>query len=140
MTLYRKHFIALESDPDVFNELIRLLGAPQSLQFEDVLSLDGPHLFPRPVLALILIFPTTEGYERRKDLEDATCNKANYVDDDGVVWYKQTINNACGLYAILHALSNGEAREVLSKLYFVFYFRVLDLMQIRDEFSHREHH
>lgn len=28
-----------------------------------------------------------------------------------VVWYKQTINNACGLYAILHAVCNGDARD-----------------------------
>ncbi|KAK1767900.1 peptidase C12, ubiquitin carboxyl-terminal hydrolase 1 [Phialemonium atrogriseum] len=29
------------------------------------------------------------------------------------MWFKQTINNACGLYGILHALSNGAARDML---------------------------
>ncbi|OJI97105.1 hypothetical protein ASPVEDRAFT_873227 [Aspergillus versicolor CBS 583.65] len=28
-----------------------------------------------------------------------------------VVWYKQTINNACGLSATLHAACNGDARD-----------------------------
>lgn len=49
MAIYRKHFIPLESDPDVFNELINLLGVSPSLRFEDVLSLDGPHLLPGPL-------------------------------------------------------------------------------------------
>src|SRR4051812_1384602 len=116
MTLYRKHFIPLESDPDVFNELINLLGVPRSLCFQDVLSLDGPHLFPRPVFALILVFPTTNGYERQRAVEDATYEEVSCGKDEDIVWYKQTINNACGLYAILHALSNGVARDLLGTL------------------------
>lgn len=32
-----------------------------------------------------------------------------------VLWFKQTIHNACGLYAILHAVTNGEPRERLSE-------------------------
>jgi len=113
MVFYRKHFIPLESDPGVFNELINLLGVPPSLHFQDVLSLDGPHLFPRPVLALILVFPTTDGYERQKAVEDATYEEISRGKDEDILWYKQTINNACGLYAILHALSNGIARQLL---------------------------
>lgn len=115
MGVYRKHFIPLESNPDVFNELINLLGVPPSLRFEDVLSLDGPHLFPRPVLALILVMPTTDGYERQKAVEDATCDESGSGQGEDIVWYKQTINNACGLYAILHALSNGAALDVLGR-------------------------
>ena len=32
-----------------------------------------------------------------------------------MVQYKQTINNACGLYGILHAVSNGDSRHFISK-------------------------
>lgn len=117
MSFYKKHFIPLESNPDVFNELINLLGVSPSLRFEDVLSLDGPYVFPRPVLALILVMPTTDGYERRNAVEDATYEESNSGQGEDIVWYKQTINNACGLYAILHALSNGVDLDVLGKFH-----------------------
>ncbi|KAI5861922.1 ubiquitin carboxyl-terminal hydrolase, family 1 [Durotheca rogersii] len=111
---YRKHFIPLESNPDVFNNLISLLGASQSLVFEDVLSLDEPDLLPHPAVALILVFPTTSNYEARKVAEDAARGEYNSSEDhEDVLWFKQTINNACGLYGILHALANGEARGVI---------------------------
>ncbi|KAK4101367.1 ubiquitin carboxyl-terminal hydrolase, family 1 [Parathielavia hyrcaniae] len=113
MSIYRKHFIPLESSPDVFNELLDLLGVLPSLRFEDVLALDGPHDFPRPVLALILVMPTTDGYESRKAVEDVRYEESGSGLGEDIVWYKQTINNACGLYAILHALSNGVALDVL---------------------------
>jgi hypothetical protein len=34
-------------------------------------------------------------------------------DDDDPLWFKQTINNACGLYAILHAITNGQAKDLI---------------------------
>jgi hypothetical protein len=39
MALFREHFIALESDPVVFNAWISLLGVSHTLQFQAVLSL-----------------------------------------------------------------------------------------------------
>ena len=33
------------------------------------------------------------------------------VGSEDVVWFKQTINNACGLYGLLHAVRNGGAGE-----------------------------
>lgn len=38
-------------------------------------------------------------------------------EEEPVMWFRQTINNACGLYAILHAISNGEARKYIRKFY-----------------------
>jgi len=32
-----------------------------------------------------------------------------------VVWFKQTIGNACGLIALLHAVCNGSAREFIEE-------------------------
>ena len=117
--VWRKHFIPLESNPDVFTELIHKLGVSKSLCFQDVLSLDEPELLaflPRPAHALVLVFPTSPAYLKR---HAEAVNKYGVYHGAGegedVVWFKQTINNACGLYAILHAINNGEARDFVGK-------------------------
>lgn len=115
---YSKHFIPLESNPYVFTELSHKLGLHERMEFQDVLSLDEPDLLdllPRPVYALILVFPTTETYEKRVQEEDSGIGVDVWGQgDDNIVFFKQTINNACGLYAMLHAVCNGEARLWLS--------------------------
>ncbi len=112
---YTKHYIPLEANPVLFTQLIHQLGVSPSLEFQDVLSIDDSDLLgiiPRPVLALILIFPTSDVYEEQKAVQDAKEEEyKGYGEEEVVVWYKQTINNACGLYGILHAISNGEARN-----------------------------
>lgn len=117
---YSKHFIPLESNPEVFTELSHKLGLDEQLEFQDVLSLDDLYLLsmlPRPVYALILVFPTTDAYEQRVAKEDSGLGTSrDEQHDENIVFFKQTINNACGLYAILHAVCNGGAREWLSRL------------------------
>ncbi|KAF9875262.1 ubiquitin c-terminal hydrolase l3 [Colletotrichum karsti] len=113
---YNKAFIPLESNPEVFNELIGLLGASPSLQFEDVFTLDDPAFLPEKILALVLVFPTTPTFEARLVAEEAGAQDwmvEHNEEDEDAVWFKQTINNACGLYAILHALANGRAKDFL---------------------------
>ena len=119
-SVYTKHFIPLESNPIVFTELAHKLGLSTSLVFEDVLSLDDPELLgflPRPAFALILVFPTTDDYEKRVQDEDAKVEEFRTSGGAGdLVFFKQTINNACGLYAILHAVCNGEARQKIGTI------------------------
>lgn len=113
---YRKHFLPLESNPEVFNELIRRLGASDEIAFEDVVSLDEPSLLPRPTLAAILAIPTSPAYEEEKSAAEAGRTEYNGGETgEPVVWFKQTIHNACGLYAILHALSNIEPSRFVSE-------------------------
>jgi ubiquitin carboxyl-terminal hydrolase L3 len=112
---YRKHFIALESNPEVFTKLSHKLGVSEAFCFVDVLSLDLVEMLPRPALALILTFPTSAEYERHKSTEDAEREEYTEIDEDGVIWLPQTINNACGLYALLHAVFNSEARHLIRK-------------------------
>ena len=119
-SVYTKQFIPLESNPIVFTELAHKLGLSTSLVFEDVLSLDDPELLgflPRPAFALILVFPTTDDYEKRVQDEDAKVEEFRTSGGAGdLVFFKQTINNACGLYAILHAVCNGEARQKIGTI------------------------
>jgi ubiquitin carboxyl-terminal hydrolase L3 len=118
---YRKHYIPLESNPDLFTQIARQLGLSDAVAFHDVLSLEDDALLalvPRPALALVLVFPTSTDYEASVAGEDAREDVAEYAGSgelEPVVWYKQTINNACGLYGILHAVSNGSARESIGK-------------------------
>jgi ubiquitin carboxyl-terminal hydrolase L3 len=125
MAIDKKHFIPLESDPELFTELIHRLGMSKRLAFHDVLTLspsDGELLafVPRPALALILVIPAPEGYtvrlgEEEKDV--AAHDKTG--DEEDVVFYYQTIGHACGLYATLHAVSNGDARGLVGELGFL---------------------
>lgn len=115
--IYKKHYIPLESNPELFTQLIQQLGVSPTLEFQDVFSIDDPDLLSfirRPVLALILVFPTSGVYEKQKALREATEQEyKGHGDGEDVMWYKQTINNACGLYGILHAISNGEAKAAV---------------------------
>jgi ubiquitin carboxyl-terminal hydrolase L3 len=107
---YQKHFIPLESNPEVFTKLSHELGVAETLRFVEVWSLNEIEHLPRPALALVLIFPTSTEYEQRKSSEDAGRQEYTKVPGDGLMWIPQTINNACGLYAILHAACNGDVR------------------------------
>ncbi|KAI1080458.1 ubiquitin carboxyl-terminal hydrolase, family 1 [Whalleya microplaca] len=114
----QKYFIPLESNPELFSELIHRLGVSPSLAFHDVLSLEEADLLalvPRPTLALILAIPAPNDYViRQAEEEKDVVPHAKSGDEEDVMWYKQTIGNACGLYAILHAMSNGDARNYIT--------------------------
>ena len=111
---YRKHFVPLESNADVFTQLMHRLGVSPSLEFRDVFDIDEPDLLPHPALAFMLVFPTSAAYEAQKAKEEAMYEDySGSGEEEVVMWFIQTIDNACGLYAILHAVSNGVAREFI---------------------------
>ena len=117
---YSKTFIPLESNPSIFTSLAHNLGASSSLTFTEVYSLD---VTPSDgeVLAYILAFPTSENYEDDRAAENDTREESDKMEGErqgeekkDVVWLRQTIHNACGLYALLHAVCNGGARGLIS--------------------------
>jgi ubiquitin carboxyl-terminal hydrolase L3 len=95
------------------NSLVHGLGMSESLAFQDVFSITEPALLafvPRPAHALLLIFPVSDVYEKsRRDEDEDKPEYSSCGPDEPVIWYKQTIGNACGLIGLLHAVSNGEA-------------------------------
>lgn len=103
-----KLVIPLESNPSIFTELSYKLGLSPILQFHDVYSLTDPELLsflPQPIFGIILLFPLTpnyEAYRKEKDAEAGTYENEN----PNIHWFKQTIGNGCGLYALLHLLAN----------------------------------
>ncbi len=98
-------------------DLLHKLGLSRQLAFHDVFSIDDPDLLafvPRPAHALLLVFPVSDTYEKFRVEEDA--GKEEYSGsgpDEEVVWYKQTIGNACGLIGVLHSVSNGASRSYI---------------------------
>jgi ubiquitin carboxyl-terminal hydrolase L3 len=96
-------------------DLVHKLGLDKSLAFHDVWSIDEPEMLafvPRPAYALLLIFPVSETYEKFRVQEDREKQEyQGHGSNEEVVWYKQTIGNACGLIGLLHGVSNGEARK-----------------------------
>jgi ubiquitin carboxyl-terminal hydrolase L3 len=100
--------------------LVQKLGLSPTLAFHDVWSIDDPEMLsfvPRPANALLLVFPVSKSYEEFRVKEDT--DKDVYEgkgEGEPVIWYKQTIRNACGLIGILHAVSNGSSRAFVGML------------------------
>ncbi|KAF2032644.1 cysteine proteinase [Setomelanomma holmii] len=105
----KKRFIPLENNPEVMSALVHKLGLSKKLAFHDVFSIDEPELLafvPRPAHALLLVFPVSETYEKFRVQEDNDREDyQGHGPDEEVVWYKQTIGNACGLIGLLHSLT-----------------------------------
>jgi ubiquitin carboxyl-terminal hydrolase L3 len=101
------------------NSLMSKLGLSPQLAFQDVWSIDDPSLLefvPRPAHALLLIFPVSETYETfRRQEDEGKQEYAGSGPSEPVVWYKQTIGNACGLIGLLHAVSNGAAKPYIQQ-------------------------
>lgn len=121
-------FIPLEANPELMTTLLHNLGLSPSLAIHDVYSLTDPSLLaflPRPALALLLVFPVSAAYESHRLAEDASLSdyRAYTTESKGdgeatkeeteepVLWFPQTIRNACGLIGLLHASLNGTARS-----------------------------
>lgn len=110
-------FIPLEANPPLMTDLIHKLGVSPALQMHDVYSLTEPDLLafiPRPALALLLVFPISATYESHRMAEDSIApDYTGSGDKEPVLWWKQTIRNACGMMGLLHAVTNGPAREFI---------------------------
>ncbi|RAL12152.1 ubiquitin carboxyl-terminal hydrolase [Aspergillus homomorphus CBS 101889] len=110
-----KAFVPLENNPEVMSQLIHQLGLPPTLAFTDVYSIDEPDLLafvPRPSHALLLVFPVSRTYETARVTEDEPLPAyTGSGATEPVMWFRQTIRNACGLIGLLHAVANGEPRR-----------------------------
>ena len=98
-------------------KLAHRLGLSPALCFQDIFSLTDPELvalLPRPASALLFVYPCT-------DLSEAYYAKENEAEPDydgsgphePVMFYRQTINHACGLIGLLHCTTNGAAADFI---------------------------
>ncbi|KAK2024206.1 ubiquitin carboxyl-terminal hydrolase, family 1 [Colletotrichum zoysiae] len=112
-------FIPLEANPELMSSLLHKLGLSPALSVHDVYSLTDPDMLsfvPRPALAVLLVFPVSAAYESHRLAEDSLLEEYNGKGpNEPVIWFRQTIRNACGLMGLLHAVANGPAREYIQK-------------------------
>ncbi|XP_074269154.1 ubiquitin carboxyl-terminal hydrolase 3 [Silene latifolia] len=98
-----KKWLPLEANPDVMNQFLWGLGLlEEEAECYDVYGLDGEllEMVPKPVLAVLFLFPLSPECEAERAKED---NK-NY--NKKVYFMKQTVGNACGTIGLLHAIGN----------------------------------
>ena len=103
-------WVAMESNPEVWNQFITKMGVASDWQFTDVWGLDPDLLMmvPQPVAALLLLYPISPKTEKLGNDKLILCDEAEV--DSNVFFMKQTVGNACGTVAIIHSLLNNVDR------------------------------
>ncbi|XP_075865485.1 ubiquitin carboxyl-terminal hydrolase isozyme L3 isoform X6 [Microcebus murinus] len=92
------------------SEFLKQLGLHPNWQFVDVYGMD-PELLsmvPRPVCAVLLLFPITEKYEVFRTEEEEKIKSQGQDVTSSVYFMKQTISNACGTIGLIHAIANNK--------------------------------
>ncbi|CAG4977330.1 unnamed protein product [Colias eurytheme] len=100
--------LPMESNPEVMNKYLQKLGVSSKWKMVDVLGLEKDALqwVPRPVLAVLLLFPLSESYEQHRSQEEIELrSKAQEVND--VFHLRQVLSNVCGTIALVHSVANN---------------------------------
>ncbi|PSS11579.1 Ubiquitin carboxyl-terminal hydrolase [Actinidia chinensis var. chinensis] len=100
-----KRWLPLEANPDVMNQFLWGLGLPEDeAECCDVYGLDEEllEMVPKPVLAVLFLYPITAKSEEERMLQDSVMKEPS----GGVYFMKQTVGNACGTIGLLHAVGN----------------------------------
>ncbi|XP_043105659.1 ubiquitin carboxyl-terminal hydrolase isozyme L3 [Puntigrus tetrazona] len=105
-----QRWLPLEANPEVMNQFLRQLGLVPTWQFGDVYGLEAEvlSLVPRPVCAVLLLFPITEKYETFRQEEESKIKAQGQEVSSDVYFMKQTIGNACGTIGLIHAVANNQ--------------------------------
>lgn len=64
-------------------------------------------MIPQPVAAIIFLFPITDAYEEFREKEETHLKVHEQNISSNLIYYKQTISNACGMMALLHSIANN---------------------------------
>jgi len=70
-------------------------------------------MIPQPAKAVVLLFPITENYRKDSEEEVKKIQEKGQKVSTNIVFFKQTIPNACGTIGLLHTLaSNTDAIKI----------------------------
>ncbi|XP_011315255.1 ubiquitin carboxyl-terminal hydrolase [Fopius arisanus] len=102
--------VPLESNPEVMTKFIHQLGVPDKFSLVDVYGLDSDLLdmVPKPVLALILLYPDSEKAAAYTAELIAKITEKGEEISPNVFHMQQCVPNACGTVALVHAIANNE--------------------------------
>ncbi|CAG8492300.1 16424_t:CDS:2 [Dentiscutata erythropus] len=108
-TKKKPRWIPLESNPEVMNNYIHKLGLSSQWEYTDVYGLDEELLLmiPQPVKAFLLLFPISEAHETYTKAQIESIKEKGQEISPNVLFYKQTISNACGTIGLVHSLANN---------------------------------
>lgn len=104
----RKSWMPLVSDPNLMNSYLTKLGA-QGCSFVELFGFDDELLgwIPRPVKAVLLLFPINETSEKYRADEEAKIVANGQTESKNCYFIKQIIGNACGTIGLIHAVMNN---------------------------------
>ncbi|OXU24718.1 hypothetical protein TSAR_008378 [Trichomalopsis sarcophagae] len=101
-------WVPLESNPEVMTKFIHKLGVPTKWELVDVYGLEPELLavLPKPVVALILLYPISPKTEDFKN-ELEKKEKDSGANNNKVYHLIQYVSNACGTVALIHSVANN---------------------------------
>ncbi|CAB3243109.1 unnamed protein product [Arctia plantaginis] len=101
--------LPMESNPDTMNKYLQKLGVSDKWRMVDVIGLEGEALqwVPRPVLAVVLLFPLSEAYEKHRTEEEKELQEKNVPPPKDLFHLKQVLSNVCGTIALVHSVANN---------------------------------
>jgi len=111
MATYDDKWPPLASDPDMLNTLLRGMGLRPNTQLKDVCAVDD---LDDSTLALIIVYPESADDEATKAIEEGQRDHAE-AEELGVRFFKQNIDDACGVFALIHGVINSGARNDIGK-------------------------
>lgn len=105
-------WLPIESNPEVMNKFLHEAGLSKKWAIADVFGLDPELLamLEQPVLSLLLLFPINEKYNDMLKKKEPQVVSSPPKD---LYYMKQTISNACGTVAMMHAIANNKEKVEL---------------------------
>ncbi|XP_034824277.1 ubiquitin carboxyl-terminal hydrolase-like [Maniola hyperantus] len=101
--------LPMESNPETMNRYLQKLGVSNKWRMVDVISLEEDALkwVPRPVLAVILLFPLSESYQQHRAQQESELLKKGQQAPKDVFYLKQVLSTVCGTIALVHSIANN---------------------------------
>ncbi|KAJ8731836.1 hypothetical protein PYW08_014566 [Mythimna loreyi] len=104
--------LPMESNPETMNKYLQKLGVSEKWRMVDVIGLEEDALswVPRPVLAVVLLFPLSDAYEQHRSEQEKALESKGLQPPKEVFHLKQVLSNVCGTIALVHSVANNMQR------------------------------